>query len=192
MPACSEHNGRSKVGRLSMGTCVHFSRSLPSNSWWLVASATETGASMLYVVANGIASAVEAVTVGGTCPETLQVETADPISASGPQGGPFSPSTFTASLSSTSGSVKSSITNVPTWLTASSKSGTVTTAAKSITFKINASADKLTSPTYPATLIQNINFNNTTNGQGNTTRVASLQLMARTSVAHFRNAIRTR
>src|ERR1700694_5986883 len=23
-----------KVGRLSMGTCVHFSRSLPSNSWW--------------------------------------------------------------------------------------------------------------------------------------------------------------
>src|SRR6202040_3255966 len=32
--ARSEHNGRSKVGRLSMGTCVHFSRSLPSNSWW--------------------------------------------------------------------------------------------------------------------------------------------------------------
>src|SRR6202040_1777496 len=27
-------NGRSKVGRLSMATCVHFSRSLPSNSWW--------------------------------------------------------------------------------------------------------------------------------------------------------------
>jgi hypothetical protein len=27
-------NGRSKVGRLSMRTCVHFSRSLPSNSWW--------------------------------------------------------------------------------------------------------------------------------------------------------------
>src|SRR6516165_236439 len=34
MPPLSEYNGRSKVGRLSMGTCVHFSRSLPSNSWW--------------------------------------------------------------------------------------------------------------------------------------------------------------
>src|SRR6516164_4433348 len=34
MQAGSEQNGQSKVGRLSMGTCVHFSRALPSNSWW--------------------------------------------------------------------------------------------------------------------------------------------------------------
>jgi hypothetical protein len=35
MQARSEHNGQSpKVGRLSRGTCVHCSRSLPSNSWW--------------------------------------------------------------------------------------------------------------------------------------------------------------
>jgi hypothetical protein len=89
--------------------------------------------------------------------------------ASGTHGGPFSPSSFTYALSATGGNVKYSITT-PNWLTASSTSGTVTTTAKTITFTVNSSARSLG----PGTHTNNIAFNNTTNNQGNTTRVATL------------------
>ena len=46
----------------------------------------------------------------------------------------------------------------------------MTTSAKTITFTVNSSARSLG----PSTYIDNINFNNTTNNQGNTTRVATL------------------
>ena len=65
--------------------------------------------------------------------------------------------------------MKYSITT-PSWLTASSTSGTVTTTAKTITFTVNSSARSLG----PSTYTGNIDFNNTTNNQGNTTRVATL------------------
>jgi hypothetical protein len=89
--------------------------------------------------------------------------------ASGTHGGPFSPSSFNYALSATGGSVKYSITT-PSWLTASSASGTVTTTAKTITFTVNSSARSLG----PSTYTSNIDFNNTTNNQGNTTRAATL------------------
>jgi hypothetical protein len=66
-------------------------------------------------------------------PPALQVAPATNIIASGTQGGPFSPKSFRYKLSATYGSVKYSITP-PTWLTASPKSGTVTTSAKTINF----------------------------------------------------------
>jgi Divergent InlB B-repeat domain len=65
--------------------------------------------------------------------------------------------------------VKYSITT-PSWLTASPESGTATTLAKTITLKINSSANGLNPDTY----VNSINFYNTTNNQGNTTRVAIL------------------
>jgi hypothetical protein len=67
--------------------------------------------------------------------------------------------------------MKYSITT-PSWLTASSTSGTVTTTAKTITFTVNSSARSLG----PGTHANNIAFNDTTttNSQGNTTRVATL------------------
>jgi hypothetical protein len=46
----------------------------------------------------------------------------------------------------------------------------VTTTKKTITFTVNASAKNLTPGTYDSS----INFNNTTNNQGNTTRAAAL------------------
>jgi hypothetical protein len=61
-------------------------------------------------------------------PPALQVSPSTDIAASGTHGGPFSPSSFRYSLSATFGSVKYSITT-PSWLTASSGSGTVTTSA---------------------------------------------------------------
>jgi hypothetical protein len=79
------------------------------------------------------------------------------------------PSSFKYALSVATGSVNYSITT-PSWLTASSTSGTGTTTAKTITFTINSKARSLG----PGTYTDNIGFNNTTNNQGNTTRVATL------------------
>jgi hypothetical protein len=80
-------------------------------------------------------------------PPALQVSPATNIVASGQQGGPFSPSSFRYELSATYGSVKYSVTT-PSWLTASPESGTGTTSAKTITLKINSSANGLNPDTY--------------------------------------------
>ena len=104
-------------------------------------------------------------------PPALQVTPATNIIAAGTHGGPFSPSSFSYQLSAAKGSLSYSITNIPSWLTVSSKSGTVTTTANTITFNaISFAADKLT----PNTYIGSIAFNNTTNKQGSTIRLATL------------------
>jgi hypothetical protein len=102
-------------------------------------------------------------------PAALQVTPATGISASGTHGGTFSPSSFKYSLSATFGSVNYSIIT-PSWLTASPTSGTVTTSPKTITFTVNSKARSLG----PSTYTDNIDFSNTTNSQGNITRVAML------------------
>jgi hypothetical protein len=91
--------------------------------------------------------------------QPLQVSPTTDIAASGTQGGPFSPSSFNYTLTATSGSVPYSIIT-PTWLTASPASGTVTTN-KTITFKINSSADTLAPSTYSDSIL----FVNTSSGQ---------------------------
>jgi Divergent InlB B-repeat domain/Viral BACON domain len=103
-------------------------------------------------------------------PPALQVTPATNIAATGTQGGPFSPSSFSYTLSVASGSVSYSISNVPSWLTPSSTSGTPSAPGTTVTFTVNANATGLT----PNTYVTSINFNNTTNGQGNTARVATL------------------
>ena len=108
-------------------------------------------------------------------PPALQVIPTTNISASGTQGGPFSPSAFSYTLSVASGSVNYSISNVPNWLTPSSTSGTASSSGTTLTFTVNANANSLTRNTY----VNSINFNNTTNGQGNTTRVATLTVNKR-------------
>lgn len=140
-----------------------------------VAQNTETGASILYAVANGIPSTGTPVTVQSSCgAETaaLAVTPADNISASGTQGGPFSPSTFKYKLSATNGSLNYSITNLPSWLTVSSTSGTLTNSAKTIIFKIDSSAKDLAANTY----INSINFNNVSDSTGSTVRIATLTI----------------
>jgi hypothetical protein len=105
----------------------------------------------------------------------LQVTPATNISASGTQGGPFTPLSFSYTLSVASGSVNYSISNVPPWLTPSSTSGTLSSSSPTIvTFTVNANANTLT----PNTYVNSISFNNTTNGQGNTSRVVTLTVNA--------------
>jgi Divergent InlB B-repeat domain len=73
----------------------------------------------------------------------LQITPVGFATASGTCGGPFSAS-FNYTVRATSGSLNYSIIDVPSWLTASSTSGTVTTrSAKTITFTVNSSADNL-------------------------------------------------
>jgi hypothetical protein len=120
---------------------------------------------------SGTGQSIQRTATLSVAPPALQVSPATGISASGHQGGPFSPTSFTYSLSATGGSLKYAITNLPSWLTVSAASGTLTTRATSVTFRINATAaDRLAANTY----VSSVNFNNTTNGQGNTTRVATL------------------
>jgi hypothetical protein len=112
--------------------------------------------------------------------EVLQVTPATDMSSSGAQGGPFWPAAFQYQLRATSGSVNFSISGVPSWLTASAASGTVTTSTTTVTFTVNAGASSLASGLYGPTTIS---FTNTTNGVGNTTRLARLNVEVPSSLA---------
>jgi hypothetical protein len=89
----------------------------------------------------------------------LQVDQTTALIAAGNQGGPFSPSSFQYQLQATVGSVGYSISGVPSWLTASPTSGSVSTSPVTITFTINSSANNLLSGIYNGT----ITFTDTTN-----------------------------
>jgi len=102
-------------------------------------------------------------------PPGLQLSPAANIVASGQHGGPLSPSSFHYDLSATYSSVKYTVTT-PSWLNASSKSGTVTTSPKTITFTVSSNAHSL----QPNTYVGSVGITNTTNGQGNTSRVGTL------------------
>ncbi len=151
-------------GTASSGTTVTFTintnaKSLAANTY----NATIT-------FTSGTGQSIQRTATLTVTPPALQVS-GPGITPSGQQGGPFSPTSFGYSLSATGGSLKYAITNLPSWLTVSPASGTLTTKATAVTFRINATAaDKLAASTY----VGSINFNNTTNGQGNTTRVATL------------------
>jgi len=150
----------------SSGTTVTFTVNASANS---LAPGTYGPSTITFTNTNngqGTQTRTATLTVN---PPALQVTPATDSTASGTHGGPFSPSSFRYTLSIPSGSVRYSITT-PSWLTASSTSGTVTTSARTITFTVNSRARSLG----PSTYTDNIAFNNTTNGQGNTTRVATL------------------
>jgi hypothetical protein len=142
------------------GTTETFTMNANANS---LAAGTYGPTTVTFTTGQGTQTRMATLTVN---PPALQVTPATNVAASGTHGGPFSPSSFHYMLSATYGSVKYSITT----LTASPKSGTVATSAKAVTFTINSSAHSL----QPNTYVNSITFNNTTNNQGNTTRVATL------------------
>jgi len=152
-------------GTASSGTTVTFSVNANANS---LAANTYN---VTIAFTSGTGQSIQRTASLIVNPPGQQVAPTTAIVASGMQGGPFSPSSFSYTLSIASGSVKYSITNVPSWLTASPASGTLATKATSVTFRINTTAaDKLAASTY----VSSINSNNTTNSLGNTTRVATL------------------
>src|SRR5262249_283866 len=96
------------------------------------------------------------------------------IVASGTQGGPFSPPSFSYTLGATSGDVNYSITGVPNWLTASATSGTASTGTTAV-FTVNANANGLAAAPTPAI----ITFPNAASGPGNQIRTATLTVNPR-------------
>jgi hypothetical protein len=154
----------STSGSASTGTTVTFTVNENANS---LAPGTYGPTTITFINSN-TAQATTSVTATLTVnPPVLQVTPATNIAASGTQGGPFTPSSFSYILSVASGSVNYSITNVPPWLTLTpSSTGTVSSSSSTtVTFTVNSSANSLT----PNTYVNSINFN-----KGNTTRVATL------------------
>jgi hypothetical protein len=156
----------STSGTASTGTTVKFTVNATANS---LAVGTYGPITITFTnsdTGQGTTTVTATLTVN---PLSLQVAPTTNIAASGPQGGPFSPPSFGYTLSATNGSVNYSITNVPSWLTPSSTSGTASSGT-TVTFTVNANANSLQANTYVAS----ISFNNTTNSQGSTSRVTTL------------------
>jgi hypothetical protein len=158
-------------GTVTSGTPVTVTFTVNANANSLAAN-TYSGNINFTNLATGQGSQTRtaSLTVNAASTAALQVTPATNIAASGTQGGPFSPSSFSYSFRSTTGTVNYSITNVPSWLTVSSSSGTATTSPRTITFSINSNANNLS----PSTYMSGINFNNTTNNQGNKSITATL------------------
>jgi len=131
-----------------------------SFSGWSGAGCSGTGA------CNVTMNAAESVTATFTQSPALQAS-GPTIFSSGVQGGPFSPASFSYTLSATSGAVGFSVSNVPSWLTPSATSGTT---PATVTFSVNANANGLPASTYS----QSIAFTNTTNGAGDANAPATL------------------
>jgi hypothetical protein len=123
-------------GTASSGTTVMFTVNANANS---LAAGTYTATITFTNLGTGATQTRSASLTVNPPASVLQVTPATNIVASGPQGGPFSSSSFSYALSTSSGSVNYSITNLPGWLTASSTSGTATTSATTVTFTINSS-----------------------------------------------------
>ena len=127
---------------------------------------------MLFVFNTaGVPAVAKIISIGpvSTSTASLVVTPSTNIAGSGTQYGPFLP-VFQYQLSASSGSIGYSITNLPSWLSASPASGTLTTMATTVTFTYNNNSINLAVGSYGGS----VNFNNTTNGQGNTTRGAAL------------------
>jgi len=105
----------------------------------------------------------------------LEVTPSDGLSSSGPQGGPFNPPSKAYTLRNTGGSSinwSASLALNSNWITLSSTSGALApNATTTVTVSINSNANGLPpSANYSDTLY----FTNTTNGNGNTSRVVDV------------------
>jgi len=105
-------------------------------------------------------------------PGVLLVTPADGISASGTQGGPFSPSSKTYTLTNTGGiPINWMVSKGQTWVSLSSTYWVLAGGENTtVTVSINSNANSFTPGHYSDT----ITFTNITNGDGNTTRPVSL------------------
>lgn len=120
---------------------------------------------------------------GGTTPPpptpgTISVNPATAFSATGNQGGPFSPSSQAYQITNTGQSAVNWAAATPqTWLSLSSTGGSLAAGASvTVTASINAGANALAAGNYSGT----ITFANTTNSNGNTSRNVSLNVTSPT------------
>jgi hypothetical protein len=108
----------------------------------------------------------------------LEVTPSEGLNASGPQGGPFSPSSKQYTLRNVGGkSINWSATANSSWVTVSPSSGSLSPGSTTtVTVSINSNANSLSPGNYAST----VSFTNTTNGLGNTSRTVQLTVQQTT------------
>src|SRR5215831_19343173 len=124
------------------------------------------GVLCLAALSSGFGGAAAAQTAPKS---SLTVTPSSPVNVSGPEGGPFSPSSIQYRLSASTGTIKFAI-SVPFWLRADPRIGTVGIDSVTVTLSLNPRASKLSPQAYEAP----VTFINVTNGQGTTRRTAKL------------------
>lgn len=112
------------------------------------------------------------ITVNPSTSGVLSVSPSDGLVSSGPQGGPFSPSSKTYTLSNTGGaSINWTASKGQNWVYISATSGSLTPGQSiTIAVQINSNANNLSQGNYSDV----VNFTNITNGNGNQTRTVNL------------------
>jgi hypothetical protein len=111
-------------------------------------------------------------------PQALQVTPGDGLASSGVRGGPFFPCSKVYTLTNAGGQPMNwTATKNQTWISLSSTSGTLAAGASiDVTVSLAASANDLLSSTAP--YIGTVQFTNTSNGAGDTTRPVSLSVLS--------------
>jgi hypothetical protein len=175
-----DSGGPTKFGITCYDLAAHRGQKMDSMKRWapivyaMAAVVKDTISGNVYLAYNDAGAIATAnLTAGTIASQALIVTPSANISMSCNQSANPSPNTFTYTLSSSSGNVNYSITGLPGWLPLSiPATGSVTTTGTTATF--TASSAGLSPNTYNAT----ITFTNTTNGQGNATRLVALTVAA--------------
>lgn len=128
-------------------------------------------------VTNGNGNAERDVLLVIPTPGPMTVTPSTDLVSSGYHGGGFAPSSIDYTIRNTGGApINWTVTNTQAWVTISDGSGTLDGGESIvITVSINGNANALDVGTYADT----ITFTNTTNGDGNTTRSVSLEVLVR-------------
>ena len=111
-------------------------------------------------------------------PGALSVTSSSGLSASGNQGGPFTPNNQTYTLQNNGGtSINWSASKGQNWITLSAITGTLAAGASvTVTVSINSIASSLNAGSYSDA----VSFSNATNSNGNTSRTVSLSIGSNT------------
>ena len=130
----------------------------------------------------------KSITANFTSPSgLLAVTPAGGLSASGPQGGPFSPSRSTYTLRNTGrSSISWAASKAQGWITLSPSSGTLAAGASTtVTVSVNSNANNLGTGNYAGT----VNFRNTSNGSGDSSRTVALTISRNASSSRNKQGI---
>lgn len=123
---------------------------------------------------NGLGNTTRRITltVNSPNPGALSVSPLSGWNSSGPQGGPFTPTSQTYTLTNAGGQALNWTATVDkTWISVSAASGTLApSASTTVIVSLNSRADRLK----PGTRTATVSFTNTTNGNGNTSRSVTL------------------